>query len=107
MISVIIPVYNSEKYVGACIESVLKQDYRDFELILVNDGSTDKSISVCNYYAQQDTRIRVFDQPNQGVSHSRNMGIKKANGEFLTFVDSDDLIEQSYLLKMINLLVIV
>ena len=89
-ISVIVPVYNTEQYLPRCIDSILGQSFADFELLLVNDGSTDRSGAVCNAYAEKDSRIRVFHKENGGVSSARNMGLDNARGEWITFVDSDD-----------------
>lgn len=97
MISVIIPVYNSELYLSQCIQSVLDQTFTDFELILVNDGSTDSSPSICDLYAQLDKRIKVIHIPNSGVSNARNVGIDNALGEWIVFIDSDDFVENNYL----------
>ncbi len=90
MISVITPVYNSKPYLKQAIESVLYQTYSDWELILVNDGSTDGSGEMCDDYAKKDRRICVIHQNNKGVSEARNMGMKHASGEFIQFLDSDD-----------------
>lgn len=90
MISIIVPVYNCEKYVEVCIESVVRQTYGDFELILINDGSTDNSGHICDYYAQNDTRVKVIHQINAGASAARNNGIQVASGKYITFLDSDD-----------------
>lgn len=92
-LSIIIPVYNASKYLSGCIESILNQSYRDFELILVNDGSADTSGDVCDEYAQKDSRIKVIHKPNGGVSSARNTGIAVAKGKYLTFVDADDTVE--------------
>lgn len=89
-ISIIVPVYNSEKYLCGCIESVLSQTYRDFELILVDDGSSDSSGQICDAYANKDVRIHVIHKENGGVSSARNRGIKEALGEYIMFIDSDD-----------------
>lgn len=97
MISVIVPVYNTERYVGQCIESVLASAYNDFELILVNDGSTDRSIEVCRKYREQDRRIRLIEQKHMGVSIARNRGLRESRGEWIVFVDSDDLISPDFL----------
>lgn len=97
MISIIVPIYNSEKYLDKCIESILKQSKNDFEVLLINDGSFDKSAEICDYYACRDKRIKVFHNKNQGVSYSRNFGVSKAQGEFVTFVDSDDILYPEYL----------
>lgn len=89
-VSVIVPVYNSEKYVSACIESIIAQNYSDWELILVDDGSLDKSGQICDRYASHNTKIRVIHLTNSGVSVARNTGIHEAKGDFLVFLDSDD-----------------
>ena len=91
-ISIIVPVYNAEKYIGTCIESMVRQSYQNIEIILVNDGSDDRSEEICRAYAKQDSRIRYREQENQGVSAARNHGIEEASGEFLMFVDADDAI---------------
>ena len=96
-ISVIVPVYNSEKYIGTCIESILKQTFSDFELILINDGSKDKSLDILRKYEKKDKRIRVIDQKNMGVANTRNKGIGLAKGEYVTFIDNDDYIDEDYL----------
>lgn len=97
MITIIIPVYNVEDYISACIQSVISQSYHDFELIIVNDGSTDSSGEICNQFAEKDTRIKVFHKNNEGVSSARNLGLRKAHGEYITFIDSDDYIGPDYL----------
>lgn len=102
MISVIIPVYNSEKYLHKCIDSVLSQTYQDFELILVNDGSTDKSGAICDEYALKDERVKVFHKENGGVSDARNRGIDNAKGEWIVFIDSDDWVNKNYLKELIE-----
>lgn len=94
-LSIIVPVYNVEKYIGECIESIINQKKIDFELILVNDGSTDDSLKVCKEYEIKDDRIIIIDQANQGVSSARNNGLKIANGKYIMFVDSDDLLYQN------------
>ena len=91
-ISVIIPVYNAENTLGKCIESVINQTFRDTEIILINDGSTDKSLEIAEKYAQQDSRVKIINQGNHGLSEARNVGIKTAQGEYISFVDSDDWI---------------
>lgn len=92
-ISIIIPVYNTEEYLPRCIKSVIRQTYENWELVLVDDGSKDCSGSICDCYAQQDTRIRVIHNQNQGPAASRESGIKIATGEFVMFVDSDDWLD--------------
>ncbi len=93
IISAIVPIYNSEKYLEACIDSILAQTFTDFELILIDDGSTDSSGIICDRYAQKDNRVVVIHKENAGVSAARNDGINLAKGEYITFVDSDDYID--------------
>lgn len=102
MISVITPVYNSEKYLHKCIDSVLVQTYQDFELILVNDGSTDKSGAICDEYALKDKRVKVFHKENGGVSSARNIGLKNALGDYIIHTDSDDLMLPGALESLYN-----
>lgn len=90
LISIIIPVYNAEKYIHRCIKSVVNQSYKELEIIAVNDGSTDDSLSICDTLAAQDNRIKVFSQINGGVSKARNTGLRLAKGEYVMFLDSDD-----------------
>lgn len=97
MISIIIPVYNAEKYLCSTVDSILSQDSLDYELLLIDDGSKDKSGKICDEYARQDGRVRVFHKKNGGVSSARNLGIDKASGEWMLFVDSDDLVLPSAL----------
>lgn len=100
-LSIIIPVYNAEKYINDCIQSILKQTYKDWELILVDDGSTDQSSKICDYYSHIDSRILSVHTPNRGQSAARNTALDIAQGEYVTFVDSDDCIEENtYLLNM-------
>lgn len=94
IISVVIPVYNVENYVSKCIESVIKQTYKDLEIIIVNDGSTDRSGSICDFYSRLDKRIVIIHQENKGLSAARNKGIESATGEYIGFVDSDDWIQE-------------
>lgn len=96
-ISVIVPVYKVEQYIGRCIESILAQTFRDFELIIVDDGSPDNSGAICDEYADKDNRIKVIHKKNGGVSSARNAGIEVATGEWLCFVDGDDIIAPTYL----------
>lgn len=95
-ISVIVPVYNTEKYLPRCIDSILAQTFTDFELLLIDDGSKDNSANICDEYAAKDQRVRVFHKQNGGVSSARNLGLDNAQGEWITFVDSDDWIECEY-----------
>ena len=90
MISIIVPIYNVEKYLVQCINSLLNQTYRDLEIILVDDGSSDRCPEICNEYAEKEKRVKVIHQKNAGVSSARNAGLKTARGEFVGFVDSDD-----------------
>lgn len=89
-ISVIVPVYNTEAYLPRCVDSILGQSFADFELLMIDDGSTDESDAICDAFAAQDGRVRVFHKENGGVSSARNLGIDNAQGEWLYFVDSDD-----------------
>ena len=91
-ISVIVPVYNAEKWLRRCVDSILVQIFTDFELLLIDDGSTDGSGAICDEYAMLDSRVRVFHKPNGGVSSARNFGLDNAKGEWISFVDSDDSI---------------
>ena len=97
LISIIVPVYNCENYLDKCINSILSQTYKHFELLLINDGSTDNSSIICDNYQQKDSRIQVFNKENGGVSSARNLGLRNANGEYVCFVDSDDWIDDNYL----------
>lgn len=96
-ISIIIPVFNAEKYLSQCIESVINQTYRDFELLLIDDGSNDLSGTICDQYALKDPRIRVCHQPNLGASAARNAGIDQAKCGWICFIDSDDYIGENYI----------
>ena len=93
MVSVIVPVYNVETYLNRCVESIVKQNYKDLEIILVDDGSTDRCGEMCDKWAQKDDRIKVIHKKNGGLSDARNAGIEAATGEYIGFVDSDDWIE--------------
>jgi|GEM_PF-128041 len=101
LVSVVMPIYNAEKYLSQAIESVLNQTLKDWELILVDDGSTDKSPEICERYAENDSRIRVIHQSNGGISAARNCGLEMVKGEYLAFIDNDDvylpdLLEENY-----------
>lgn len=100
-VSVIVPIYNMEKYLEKCINSIINQDYKNLEIILVNDGSTDSSLEICNKYKKQDDRIIVIDKKNSGQAEARNVGLEKATGYYISFIDSDDWIDK----KMISSLV--
>lgn len=101
-ISVIVPVYNTERYLRRCIDSILAQTFTDFELLLIDDGSTDTSPAICDEYAQRDPRVRVFHKPNGGVSSARNLGLDNALGEWISFVDADDWVDDAYFEKLIK-----
>lgn len=102
LISIIVPIYNSEKYLGDCIDSILKQTYENIQLCLVNDGSVDASLSICRDFEKKDVRIIVIDQKNSGVSVARNCGIKFATGDYITFIDSDDMIEKKFIQELVS-----
>lgn len=95
--SIIVPVFNAETTLNECVDSILKQEYKNFELILVDDGSKDSSPKICDEYAKKDERVIVLHQKNSGVSAARNSGLDIARGEWITFIDSDDFIEQNFL----------
>lgn len=102
LISVIVPVYNVEEYLQECINSIIKQTYKNIEIILVDDGSTDKSKTICDKYLKEDSRIKVIHQENSGVSEARNKGIEEAKGDWITFVDADDYISLDFCEKMLK-----
>ena len=102
MISVIIPVYNVENYLEECLNSLQNQTYTNIEVILVNDGSTDKSKLICERYCKEDSRFQLLNQENQGLSAARNNGVAASTGEFIAFVDSDDIILPNYLETLIH-----
>lgn len=97
MVSVIIPIYNAEPYLRCCLDSVLNSTYQQFELILVNDGSTDNSLEICQEYAAKDKRITLISQENGGVSNARNRALKECRGDWVVFVDADDMISSNFL----------
>lgn len=97
LISIIVPVYNAEKYLAKCIESIISQTYSTFELILVDDGSKDGSGALCDSYAEKDNRIRAFHKNNEGVSVAREFGLAQSKGEYIAFIDADDYIAEDYL----------
>lgn len=101
-ISVVVPVYNIAKYLPKCIESIIKQTYNAIEILLINDGSTDESGKICDEYAQKDDRIKVIHQNNQGISATRNVGIKASTCDYIVFIDSDDYINEDYIETLYN-----
>lgn len=100
LISVIVPVYNAEKYLNKCVSSILEQKYQNLEVLLIDDGSTDNSYNICKHYEELDTRVRVIAKLNEGVSHTRNRGIKEAKGKYIAFIDADDYIDKQYFSDM-------
>ena len=101
MVSIIVPIYNAEKYLNKCIDSILEQTYSEIEIILVDDGSKDGSGIICDQYAQKDTRVVVLHKQNGGVSSARNAGMKIAQGEYIAFVDSDDWVHREYIALLV------
>ena len=102
MISVIVPVYNVETYLEECLDSIQNQTYTDFEVLLVNDGSTDGSQAICERYCKENRRFHLLNQTNQGLSAARNKGVEISTGEYIVFVDSDDIIKTNYLEKLMQ-----
>lgn len=96
LVSVVIPVYNTEKFVKKCVDSILSQTYQNIEVILINDGSKDNSLKVLNEY-KNNKKVKIFNQENHGAAYTRNFGLKKAVGEYITFIDSDDYINKEYI----------
>lgn len=102
LISVIVPVYNVADYLEQCLDSILNQTYKEFEVILVDDGSSDTSYSICSEYVKKDSRIRLYRQENKGLSAARNAGLELCRGGYITFIDSDDFVSPEYLQGMIE-----
>ena len=102
--SIIIPIYNVEEYLPACLDSVIYQSFKEIEIILINDGSTDKSTEIAREYAKKDSRILLIEQENQGLSIARNIGLKRASGDYIIFVDSDDFISINLCQELHNIL---
>ena len=103
MVSIIVPVYNVEKYIKKCIDSIINQTYQNLEIILVDDGSPDKCGEICEEYSKKDNRIKVIHKENGGVSDARNAGLEKATGEYIAFIDSDDYIDKNYISTLYNM----
>ena len=101
-VSIIVPIYNGEKYIEECIKSIQKQTFSNFEILLINDGSTDKSKNICEEISNNDKRVRFINQENRGVSKARNKGIELAKGEYITFIDCDDFIDSNYIEELYN-----
>lgn len=104
LVSVIVPVYNVEKYLNKCIESLTNQSYENIEILLIDDGSTDNSGKICDEYASADSRIRVIHKINGGVADARNLGIQKMNGEYFGFIDGDDTVHQDYIKRLYEII---
>ena len=104
MFSIIIPVYNAEKYIETTVKSILNQTYKNFELLLINDGSNDNSKQICEELSKKDSRIRFFDRVNEGASKSRNYGIEKSSFEYICFLDADDYVENNMLQEYVKIL---
>ena len=104
MISVIVPIYKVEKYLRRCVDSILNQSYTNFELLLIDDGSPDSCPQICDDYAHQDERVRVFHKPNGGLSDARNYGLDRMKGDYVTFIDSDDYVGSDYLKILLDLI---
>lgn len=100
MVTVVVPIYNATKYLSECIESITKQTYNNLEILLIDDGSVDGSDEICKFYESKDSRIKVIIKKNEGVSMTRNLGICEAKGEYITFVDADDIIEETMIEKL-------
>lgn len=94
-ISIVVPVYNAEQRLMCCVDSILQQTYDNYELVLVDDGSTDNSVKICNAYASSNTNVHVYHIQNQGVSHARNYGIEKSAGRYIIFADVDDFLTKN------------
>lgn len=101
-VSVVVPVYNTKDYLSRCLNSILRQTYKNLEIILVDDGSYDGSEAICDAYAVKDMRIRTFHIKNSGVSAARNYALKKATGDYITFVDADDLVDVHYIERLLD-----
>ncbi len=105
LLSIVVPIYNSEQYLADCIDSILRQSYTNIELLLVNDGSTDHSAAICDYYADKDGRVKVIHKANGGQGSARNVGIACASGDYITFVDSDDVISSDVYTENVKVLI--
>ena len=101
-VSVIIPIYNAERYLKECLESVVNQTYRNLDIVLIDDGSKDQSLKICREYQEKDSRVRVISKNNEGVSATRNRGIEEARGQWISFVDSDDIIAEDYVKDLVR-----
>lgn len=104
LVTIIVPVYNAEKNLGKCLDSIIAQTYKNIEIILINDGSTDSSLDICKKYRMIHNRVKVINQENKGVSSARNKGLELAEGEYITFSDSDDYLENNMIFDMVELI---
>lgn len=102
LVTVVVPIYNVEKYLAKCIDSIIKQTYSNIEIILVNDGTKDNSFEIAKQKAMQDNRIKLISQENQGLSEARNTGIQNATGKYICFIDSDDYVQKDYIKKLLE-----
>ena len=105
LISIVVPIYNVEKYLRMCLDSILGQTYEHFECLLINDGSPDKSADICKEYVDKDARFHYFEKENGGLASARNLGIKYSKGKYITFIDSDDWVDSSYLENLYELMI--
>ena len=104
LISIIVPAYNVEKYIGKCVDSILRQNYTNFELLLIDDGSTDSTAFLCDTYAQRDSRVKCFHKTNGGLSDARNYGLERMTGKYVTFIDGDDYVSDSYISNLVRMI---
>ncbi|OUQ46347.1 hypothetical protein B5E64_06205 [Drancourtella sp. An12] len=102
LVTIVVPVYNGEKYLEACIKSILAQSYSNIEILLIDDGSTDNSYKICAHYQKKDNKITVISKKNTGVSDTRNIGIEKGKGEYISFIDADDKIEPTFIERLVD-----
>ena len=102
LVSIVVPVYNAQAFLSICVESILNQTFDDFELLLIDDGSKDQSLQVMRELSKRDTRIRLFHHENHGAGYTRNRGIQLASGQYITFIDADDFVDNNYLETFMN-----
>lgn len=102
LVSIIVPIYKVEKYLRQCIESIIEQTHQNIEILLIDDGSPDSSLQICEEYAKKDNRIKVFSKPNGGLSDARNYGLERAKGKYIAFIDSDDYVHKDYIQELLK-----